>query len=201
MLTSMTNKLIGRGAAAAVLAGALAIGAPTAASAQGLGGVTSCAAPGGKQEAGALIGALVGGVVGNKVGGHQPGAETLLGVAVGAAAGSAIGCKMQHSRAETAYGYAPSTYTRSGYRLSSNVRPASYARLGDTLVATSNVSLRSAPTTGSARVGSLRAGQRFQALAQVRGSDWILVGQGGVGVGYVHRAYARPEGYRYAYRY
>jgi hypothetical protein len=47
-------------------------------------------------------------------------------------------------------------------------------------------------------VGSLRAGQRFQALAHVRGSDWILVGQGGVGVGYVHEAYVQPADYRYA---
>ncbi len=54
-------------------------------------------------------------------------------------------------------------------------------------------------TTGSARVGSLRAGEGFQALARVRGSEWILVGQNGVGVGYVHGAYVRPAGgYQYA---
>ena len=53
-----------------------------------------------------------------------------------------------------------------------------------------------------ARVGALRAGERFEALAHVRGSEWILVGQNGVGVGYVHQDYVRPIGRQYvAYRY
>ena len=201
MQTSKTNRLIGGGAAAAMLAGVLLAGGATGASAQGINGVTNCAASGGKQEAGAVIGALLGGVVGNKVGGSHPGMETVVGAAVGAAAGSAVGCKLQHGAQDNAYGYgqhAPSTYTRSGYRLSSAIAPASYARMDRSFVATNSVLMRAAPTTGSQRVGSLRAGQRFQALAQVRGSDWLLVGQGGVGVGYVHRAYVRPEGYRYA---
>jgi hypothetical protein len=204
MRTSKINKLIGSGAAAAVLAGAIVAGGATGASAQGISGITNCGAPGGKQEAGAVIGAILGGVVGNKVGGRQPGAETLLGAAVGAAAGSAVGCQMQHNRQPTAYNsgrYAPATYTRSGYRLSSAIAPASYSRMGQSFVATQSLNLRAAPTTGSARVGSLRRGERFQAMAQVRGSDWLLVGQGGVGVGYVHRAYVQPEGTRYAYRY
>ncbi|HEY8616048.1 SH3 domain-containing protein [Phenylobacterium sp.] len=195
MRTSKTNKLIGGGAAAAVLAGALAVGVGSA-QAAGINGVTNCSANGGKQEAGAAIGAVVGGLIGNKVGGRHPTGETVLGAAAGAAAGSAIGCQMQKNTArEHAYG---STYTRGGYRLSSSIAPASYSRIGDTFVANRTVNLRSAPTTGSGRVGSLRAGERFQALAQVRGSDWILVGQGGVGVGYVHQAYVQPEGYRYA---
>lgn len=202
MRISKTTRAIGGGAAAAMIASTLALGAATSAQAQGISGVTSCAAPGGKQEAGALIGALLGGVLGNKVGGSKPGVETALGAAVGAAAGSAIGCQMQHKTQEQAYGYgvAPSTYTRGGYRLSSQIAPANYQRLGDAFVATRSVNLRAAPTTGSARVGGLRAGERFQAMAQVRGSDWILVGQDGVGVGYVHRAYTAPANYRYAYR-
>lgn len=199
MHTSHMNKRIGRGAAVVVLAGALLAGGATSAGAQGISGVTSCGAPGGKQEAGALIGALLGGVIGNKVGGSHPGAETALGAVAGAAAGSAIGCQMQHKSQTQAY--APATYTRGGYRLSSAIAPASYSRLGETFVAASSVNLRAAPTTGSARVGSLRRGERFQALAQVRGTDWLLVGQGGVGVGYVHRAFVQPEGYRYAYGY
>uniref|UniRef100_UPI0028122461 SH3 domain-containing protein n=1 Tax=Phenylobacterium sp. TaxID=1871053 RepID=UPI0028122461 len=118
---------------------------------------------------------------------------TVVGAGAGAAAGSAIGCEMQKDRAQHA-----GTYTRNGYRLSSDIAPASYSRIGHTFVATSGVNLRAAPTTGSARVGRLRAGERFQALAQVRGSDWILVGQGGVGVGYVRGDFVRPEGRRYA---
>jgi hypothetical protein len=190
---------IGGGAAAAVLAGALALGGVSSANAAGIGGVTNCSAPGGKQEVGALLGAVLGGVIGNKVGGRHATGETVIGAAAGAAAGSAVGCQMQKSRQNTAYGYgAPTTYTRGGYRLSSDIAPASYSRIGDTFVATRSVNLRAAPTTGSGRVGSLRAGERFQALAKVRGTDWILVGQGGVGVGYVHGAYAQPAGYRYA---
>jgi hypothetical protein len=202
MRTSKTTKAIGGGAAAAVLASTIALAGATSAQAQGISGVTSCAAPGGKQEAGALIGALVGGLIGNKVGGSKPGTETVVGAAVGAAAGSAVGCQMQHKTQQDTYGYgvAPSTYTRGGYRLSSQVAPASYQRLGETFVATRSVNLRAAPSTGSAKVGGLRAGQRFQAMDQVRQSDWILVGQDGVGVGYVHRAYAEPANHRYAYR-
>lgn len=99
-----TIKTTGFAAAAIAAAGMLAASVPTAASAQGVSGVTRCAAPGGKQETGALIGALVGGVVGNKVGGKKPAAETVAGALVGAAAGSAIGCQMQHNRARD-YGH------------------------------------------------------------------------------------------------
>jgi uncharacterized protein YgiM (DUF1202 family) len=199
MRTSNISKMIGGGMAAAMLAGAIAMGA-TAAQAQGLSGVTSCGAPGGKQETGALVGALVGGVIGNKVGGRHATAETALGAVAGAAAGSAVGCQMQHKDAQNAYGHGgrSATYTRGGYRLSSDIAPASYARMNDAFVASRTVNLRAAPTTGSSRVGSLRAGERFQALASVRGTDWILVGQGGVGVGYVHSAYVQPANYRYA---
>jgi hypothetical protein len=204
MLTSKINRMIGAGAAAAMLAGALAIGAPAQAQTL-IPGVTGCAAPGGKQEGGAIVGALLGGLLGNSISGHNRTTGTVLGAAAGAAAGSAVGCQMQHNRVPTAYrddGYGgyrqPATYTRGGYRLSSAIMPASYSRLDETYVATRPVKLRAAPTTGSARVGSLRQGERFQALAQVRGTDWILVGQGGVGAGYVHGAYAEPQGYRYA---
>jgi hypothetical protein len=201
MLTSRINRMIGGGAAAAVLAGALVIGAPAQAQTL-IPGVTGCAAPGGKQQGGAVVGALLGGLLGNSVSGHNRTTGTVLGAAVGAAAGSAVGCQAQKNRAASAYGYGdyrqPATYTRGGYRLSSAIEPASYRRIGETFVATRSVKLRAAPTTDSGRVGSLRAGDRFQALANVAGTDWILVGQGGVGVGYVHGAYAEPQGYRYA---
>lgn len=196
-------KMIGGGAAAAVLATALTLSGASSASAQGLNGVTNCAAPGGKQEAGALIGALVGGVIGNKVGGRKATLETVVGAGVGAAAGSAVGCKLQHNKQAQAYNSydRPATYSRNGYRLSSDIAPANYNRIGDTFVARSTVNLRAAPTTGSARVGALRAGERFQALANVRGTDWILVGQGGTGVGYVRGDFVQREGQRYAARY
>jgi hypothetical protein len=190
MRTSMT-KTIGAGATAAILAGAVALGGASAANA----GVTGCSAPGGKQEAGAVIGALVGGLIGNKVGGRHATAETLVGAGAGAAAGSAIGCEAQKSSARS---YGPETYTRNGYRLNSDVQAASYVRIGDTFVARKAVTIRSAPDTGAARVGRLGAGERFQALARVRGSEWILVGRNGVGVGYVRDDLVRPAGQRYA---
>ncbi|HMP62236.1 MAG TPA: SH3 domain-containing protein [Phenylobacterium sp.] len=167
-------------AAAAAMVGALTLGAAAPAQAQNFGGVLGCNAPGGKQEGGALIGAVV-----------------------GAAAGSAIGCKLQHDDQDRRYaqghGYQqPATYTHGGYRLDRSISPANYAGGGGAMIARSNVNLRAAPSTSSARVGQLRAGQRFEALAYVRGSEWVLVGQNGVGVGYVHGAYIQPEGYRYA---
>lgn len=183
------NKTIGGGIAAAILAGALTLGGATSASA----GVTGCSASGSKQEAGAVMGALVGGVIGNKVGGRHATGETVAGAALGAAAGSAIGCGAQKVKAKNA-----GTYTRNGYRLQGDIAPASYNRIGQTFVAQSGVNLRAAPTTNSGRVGRLQGGQRFQALAKVRGSDWILVGQNGVGVGYVRGDFVHPAGARYA---
>ena len=180
------------GMTAAILAGALAFGGATSASA----GVTSCSAPGSKQEGGAVVGALVGGLLGHAVGGRHATGETVVGAAAGAAAGSAIGCEVQKDRAQR-QASAP-TYKHNGYRLSSAIQPASYNRVGRTFVANAGVNLRAAPTTNSARVGRLQAGEPFQALATVRGSDWILVGQGNVGVGYVRGDFVRPAGQRYA---
>ena len=208
MRISKNHKAIGS-AVAALLAGAAAITGATTVQAQTLiPGVTGCSAPGNKQAGGAIVGALVGGLVGNKVGGHHATGETVIGAAAGAAAGSAIGCQMQKSSQNTAQNTAtnnaqaanaaPNTYAQNGYRLSSWVSPASYSPLNDTLVASSTVNLRAAPSTASQRVGSLQAGETFEALANVRGSDWILVGQNGVGVGYVNGAYARRAGYRQA---
>jgi uncharacterized protein YgiM (DUF1202 family) len=188
MRNTMT-RTIGAATAATILAGAMAFGGVTSASA----GVTGCSASGGKQEAGAVIGALVGGVIGNQVGGRHATGETVAGAALGAAAGSAVGCEAQKDRAKNT-----GTYTRNGYRLHRDVTPASYNRIGDTFVAQSGVNLRAAPTTNSARVGRLQAGERFQAMAQVRGTSWILVGQGGVGVGYVRDDFVRPAGHRYS---
>lgn len=176
------------GAVAALLAGALALGASTAQA-----GVTGCSAPGGKQEAGAVIGALVGGFIGNQVGGRHATGETVAGAAVGAAAGSAIGCEAQKDRARNA-----GTYAHDGYRLDRRIAPASYRGIDSLFVAEAGVNLRAAPTTKSAKVGRLRAGERFQALARVRGGDWILVGRDGVGVGYVRGDFVHPAGRRYA---
>lgn len=185
-----STRIATRVAAVSLLAGTLALGGASSASA----GVTSCPASGGKQEAGAAIGAVVGGLIGHSVGGRHATGETVAGAAVGAAAGSAIGCEAQKSDAAKRGG----VYVRDGYRLRTDVVPARYDRLGATFVAVTGVNLRSAPTTRSDRVGRLRARERFQAMAYVRGTDWLLVGRNGVGVGYVRADFVRPLDRRYA---
>ena len=206
------RNLINRKLAVAALSGVIAAGAVGTANAQqyrtptggGPGSIVSCDAQGNKQIGGALIGALVGAAAGSNLAKNDPG--TAIGAVAGAATGSYVGCKMQRDEAARggyAYqgggSYRPATYTQNGYRLSGDIAPANFQRDGGAFVANSTLNLRAAPTTNSARVGSMRAGEGFQALARVRGTDWILVGQNGVGVGYVHGAYVRPAGgYQYA---
>ena len=141
---------------------------------------------------------MLGGLIGNKIGGRKATGETVAGVALGAAAGSAIGCEAQKGKQARYDGDRNGTYSRNGYRLSSYVRSARYNRIGEPFVAERTVNLRAAPTTNSARVGRLASGERFQAMAEVRGSDWILVGQNGTGVGYVRRDFVSPINNRYA---
>ena len=209
MQASKTSRLI-QGAVAATLAAAMTMGGVSAAQAQnyrgptGLEPVVGCDAPGNKQVGGALIGALLGAAAGSNLAKNDRGTGTAIGAVAGAAAGSYVGCRMQRADGQrSAYGYEqPSTYVHSGFRLDSEVAPARLSPDGGSFVATNSVNLRGAPTTGAARIGALRPGERFQALARVRGSDWILVGQDGVGVGYVHDAYVQPAGRQYAaYRY
>ena len=206
-----TSKLI-RSAAVATMAAALSVGAASGASAQtSLSPVVGCDAPGTKQVGGALIGALLGAVAGSNLAKNDRGTGTAIGAVVGGATGSYVGCRMQRTdQAQNAYGYGqqpayqqpayqqPSTYSHRGYRLSGDISPATYVRDGGDFAASSNLNLRGAPSTSARKVGSLRAGERFQALARVRGTDWILVGQNGVGVGYVSGRYARPVGHQYA---
>ena len=209
MRNLMNSKL-----AVVALAGVIAAGAVGTANAQqyrtptggGPGSIVSCDAQGNKQVGGALIGALLGAAAGSNLAKNDRGTGTAIGAVAGAATGSYVGCKMQRDEAARggyAYqgggSYRPATYSQNGYRLSGDIAPAHFQRDGGAFVANSTLNLRAAPTTSSARVGSLRAGEGFQALARVRGTDWILVGQNGVGVGYVHGAYVRPAGgYQYA---
>lgn len=201
MRTLMSRKMAGAALAAAVAAATLAGAAVPAQAETLIPGVTGCGASGVKQERGALLGAVAGGLLGNSVSGHNRTTGTLVGAAVGAAAGSAVGCQMQHNsqdRAAYSENYGARTYRQDGYELYSGVAPASYKRMGETFVAASTVNLRASPSQGGARVGQLRRGERFEALAHVRGTDWILVGRGGVGVGYVHGGFVHADGYRYA---
>jgi len=192
--------------AAALACATLTVGVAAPASAQGIGsGVINCGAPGNKQLGGAVIGALAGAALGSNLAKNDRGTGTAIGAVAGAATGSYVGCRMDRADAnrDTGY-YGARTYSHGGYRLNGGLQPASFTRDGDSYVADTTVNLRAAPTTGSARVGQLRAGESFQALARVRNSPWILVGDGGVGVGYVHERYVAPAGHHgghYAARY
>jgi len=188
-------------AAAALLAPLAAAGAVAQAQADPLiPGVTGCGAPGEKQAGGAVVGALAGGLLGNSVSGHNRTTGTLVGAAVGAAAGSAVGCQMQHNDEQRAAAAAPRPDRGDDYELARGIAPARFDALDETLVATRTTPLRAAPDGRSARVGKLHRGERFEAMAQVHGGDWLLVGRDGVGVGYVPGAYARSDGDRYAQR-
>ncbi|MGE5501278.1 MAG: SH3 domain-containing protein, partial [Ignavibacteriales bacterium] len=93
------------------------------------------------------------------------------------------------------------TYASGRYNLARHVQPAQFtpARSAD-MWATSTVNIRSGPTSGSSKVGRLQRGQPFQALAYANGGQWILVGDNGVGIGYVNAAYV-TAGQHYAYGY
>jgi uncharacterized protein YgiM (DUF1202 family) len=111
---------------------------------------------------------------------------TVVGAAAGAAAGSAIGCKLQHDDQKKATAQAPS-YRYGEYQLAPGVEPASFSKSGAPYVVTRGANLRAGPGPNYNRLGGLAAGERFEALASVQGADWLLVGRGGVGVGYIHR--------------
>ncbi|SFI91858.1 SH3 domain-containing protein [Caulobacter sp. UNC279MFTsu5.1] len=162
--------------------------APTTASAmsQKLGGVVGCNASGGKQEVGAVIGGVLGAVAGNKLAKHDRGTGTAIGAVVGAGAGSYAGCQMQKSRAAENAGGA---YTSNGIRVANAVEAAPMTKIKGKYVARSTLNLRASASTRGERIGSVQAGETFQALGRTGDGKWILVGQDGVGVGYVSSAY------------
>ncbi|MBU2126103.1 MAG: SH3 domain-containing protein [Alphaproteobacteria bacterium] len=138
---------------------ALIASAPLAAQAQS-NGVTNCDAPGGRQQAGAAIGAVIGGLAGSQISSNERALGAVVGAGAGAAAGSYIGCNQQRARANAqANGQAGGPYAGSGYR------------------ATSNLRVRSGPGTSYRQVGSLRAGQSFQASSSQ--GEWVQLSNGG----------------------
>jgi hypothetical protein len=176
-IKSKASKLAVAALVSSLTIGGASVATTTTASA----GVTGCNAPGGRQEAGALIGALVGGLVGNQVAKNERGIGTVVGAGLGAAAGSAIGCKQQDDRAER-----EAAYYRGAYQAS------------NTFVARSGVNIRSAPSTRAAKVGRLGYGQTFQSLGTTRDGEWVLVGRNGYRIGYVAADYVSPARYQHA---
>lgn len=218
----MTDSIkLSRTAAMSTLALALTAAIASPAAAQNpLNSVIGCEAAGNNQRNGAILGGLLGAAAGAAVA-DKDAKGALIGGLLGAATGSYVGCQKQvKEQAQTQYpdygyqygnqdydrydrGYQQPTYGQN-VPVARGVQRANFTPMNQRVVASTKVNLRSGPTTSSARVGQLYAGEAIEALATVRGTDWVLVGRNGVGIGYVNSAYVRPAGYdRYAqgYRY
>ncbi len=180
-----------------------------------LSSIFGCDAAGSKQTTGAVIGGVVGGVVGNRVADDNRTIGTAIGAALGAAAGAYLGCRMQKSdqaKAEAATREAlnrnsaqtwtnPETgasgdvqvisttggaTTPGGMRLAKGVDLASgYDTISGRYVARGAANLRAGPSTSTAVVGKLAKGAAVDVLARVSGTNWLLAGRNGVGIGYV----------------
>ncbi len=148
-------------ATAAALA-ALVTAAPMAASAQS-NGITSCDAPGGRQQAGAVIGGVLGALAGSRISSNERTLGAVAGGAAGAAAGSYIGCNQQRGRANS-----QASSSGAQYRAASNLR------------------IRSGPGTSYRQAGSLSAGQPFTAVGSQ--GEWVQIAGGG----WVNANYVQP---------
>jgi len=167
--------------------GAAASALTLAAAPQASAGVVGCKASGSKQEVGAVVGGLLGAVAGNRIAGKgDRGTGTAIGAVVGAGAGSAVGCGMQKSEAAKEVG---GIYKSGGYRYAQTVQAAPLVKVEKKYVARSTLNLRAAASTRGERLGAVQSGTTFQALGRTGDGKWILVGQDGVGVGYVSSAY------------
>lgn len=148
-------------ATAAALA-ALVSAAPTVASAQA-NGITNCDAPGGRQQAGALIGGVIGALAGSRISSNERTLGAVAGAGAGAAAGSYIGCNQQRARVN-----AQGSSSGAQYRAATNLR------------------IRSGPGTNYRQAGSLSAGQPFTAVGSQ--GEWVQIAGGG----WVNANYVQP---------
>ena len=92
--------------------------------------------------------------------------------------------------------YAPQPVSLAGLRVASNVQLQTQLETAPANVYTarSTANLRAGPSTSTAIVGKLRAGEQLDGLARVRGQSWILVGRNGTGIGYVSESVINPVG-------
>ncbi len=156
------SKIFNTSLATAAALAALVSAAPMAASAQS-NGITSCDAPGGRQQAGALIGGVLGALAGSRISSNERTLGAVAGGAAGAAAGSYIGCNQQRGRAAS-----QASSSGAQYRASSNLR------------------IRSGPGTNYRQAGSLSAGQPFTAVGSQ--GEWVQIAGGG----WVNAHYVQP---------
>lgn len=155
----------------ALAAAALMVGAASTAQAQSqsypqeqprANGITNCDAPGGRQQAGAVIGGVLGALVGSQISDNERALGAVAGGAAGAAAGSYIGCSQQRARAEgtTTYSYDQPAQAQQGqYR------------------ATSALNVREGPGTNYRVIGRLNSGQNFTANGSE--GEWVQIAGGG----------------------
>ncbi|MDG2531160.1 SH3 domain-containing protein [Caulobacter endophyticus] len=81
-------------------------------------------------------------------------------------------------------------------RFERNIRQlASYDAVGADYTVRSTANLRAGPSTSESVVGKLTAGERVEVLGGVPGSNWLLVGRGGYGTGYVSSSLLTAGGY------
>ena len=152
-------------AAAALSLGLATVSVPAAAQQQQQrfgSGVLNCDAPGGRQQAGAVIGGVVGALAGSQVSRNERALGAVAGGAAGAAAGSYNGCNQQRARAESQAGSA-----------------AQYQ-------STANLNIRSGPGTSYRTMGQLSAGQPFTAIGSE--GEWVQIAGGG----WVNARYVAP---------
>lgn len=83
-----------------------------------------------------------------------------------------------------------------GLRFERGVQALStYDAVGGDYTARSTANLRSSPSTSGKVVGKLSAGERVEILGGAPGSNWLLVGRGGYGAGYVSSSLLTQSGY------
>lgn len=75
---------------------------PATASAQGLGSLFSCDAPGSGNTTGAVVGGLVGALAGSQVSKNERALGAVIGAGIGAAIGNNIGCRMDRKARQDA---------------------------------------------------------------------------------------------------
>ncbi|WP_426039603.1 SH3 domain-containing protein [Brevundimonas sp. DC300-4] len=157
------SKILNTGLMTAAALAALVSAAPMAAQAQQSNGVTSCDAPGGRQQVGAVIGGVLGALAGSRISTNERTLGAVAGAGAGAAAGSYIGCNQQRARANS-----QGSSSGAQYRASSNLR------------------IRSGPGTSYRQAGSLSAGQPFTAVGSQ--GEWVQIAGGG----WVNANYVQP---------
>lgn len=79
-----------------------------------------------------------------------------------------------------------------GLRFASGVEPAgSFQAVSGRYIAPKTANIRGTPSTSGQIVGRLNAGQSFDALARVSGTQWLLAGRDGKAIGYVSDSVVR----------